>query len=56
MSQTESPATMRAVVTHGHGGIDQLEYHEHWPTPIAAAGEALIEVGACGLNLSLIHI
>jgi NADPH:quinone reductase-like Zn-dependent oxidoreductase len=50
MSQTEIPATMRAVVTHGHGGIDQLEYHEDWPTPIAAPGEVLIKVGACGLN------
>lgn len=50
MSQAEIPATMRAVVTRGHGGIDQLEYREDWPTPIAAPGEALIEVGACGLN------
>ena len=50
MSQAEIPATMRAVVTRGHGGIDQLEYHEDWPTPIAAPGEVLIEVGACGLN------
>jgi NADPH:quinone reductase-like Zn-dependent oxidoreductase len=50
MSQAEIPATMRAVVTLGHGGIDQLEYREDWPTPIAAPGEVLIEVGACGLN------
>ena len=50
MSQTEIPATMCAVVTRGHGGIEQLEYREDWPTPIAAPGEALIEVGACGLN------
>ena len=50
MSQAEIPATMRAVVTRGHGGIDQLAYREDWPTPIAAPGEALIEVGACGLN------
>ena len=50
MSQAKIPATMRAVVTRGHGGIDQLEYREDWPTPIAAPGEVLIEVGACGLN------
>ena len=40
MSQAEIPATMHAVVTRGHGGIDQLEYREDWPTPIAAPGEA----------------
>ena len=42
MSQTEIPATMSAVVTLGHGGIDQLEYREDWPTPIAGPGEVLI--------------
>jgi NADPH:quinone reductase-like Zn-dependent oxidoreductase len=41
---------MCAVVTSGHGGIEQLEYREDWPTPIASPGEVLIEVSACGLN------
>ena len=50
MNQNNIPKTMRTVVTMGHGGLDQLEYHEDWPTPSPAAGEVLIEVGACGLN------
>jgi len=41
---------MRAVVLIGHGGLDQLEYHEDWPTPEPQAGEVLVKVGACGLN------
>lgn len=44
------PDTMRAVVTMGHGGLDQLVYHESWPRPEPAAGEVLIKVSACGLN------
>ena len=44
------PQTMRAVVLAGHGGLDKLEYHEDWPTPTPAAGEVLVQVGACGLN------
>ena len=43
-------ATMRAVVLTGHGGLDKLEYHRHWPKPAAGGGEVLIRVGACGLN------
>mgnify|MGYP001822351753 FL=1 len=43
-------ATMRAVVLAGHGGLDKLEYHEDWPTPIPADNEVLVRVGACGLN------
>lgn len=42
--------TMRAFVLTGHGGLDNLEYRTDWPKPVAAAGEALIRVHACGLN------
>ena len=42
--------TMRAMVLMGHGGLDQLVYHEDWPMPEAQAGEVLIKVRACGLN------
>jgi NADPH:quinone reductase-like Zn-dependent oxidoreductase len=42
--------TMRAMVTIGHGGLDQLVFHDDWPRPEPAAGEVLIKVGACGLN------
>jgi len=44
------PETMRAVVTMGHGDIDQLALHTDWPRPEPAKGEVLIRVGACGLN------
>ncbi|MCO4846869.1 MAG: alcohol dehydrogenase family protein [Yoonia sp.] len=41
---------MRAMVTMGHGDLDQLVLHHDWPRPAPAAGEVLIRVGACGLN------
>ncbi|MEM6307758.1 MAG: alcohol dehydrogenase, partial [Pseudomonadota bacterium] len=41
---------MTAMVTMGHGGLDQLVLHENWPTPEPAAGQVLIHVKACGLN------
>ena len=41
---------MSAVVLTGHGGLEALEYHEDWPTPVPAEHEVLIKVGACGLN------
>ena len=44
------PTTMRAMVTMGHGDIDQMVLHPDWPRPDPAAGEVLIHVGACGLN------
>ncbi len=44
------PATMRAVVLRGHGGLDQLEYRDDWPVPRPGPEEVLIRVGACGLN------
>ncbi|MDA1296260.1 MAG: alcohol dehydrogenase family protein [Proteobacteria bacterium] len=44
------PKTMRAMVTMGHGDLDQIQLHTDWPRPDPAAGEVLIKVGACGLN------
>ncbi len=42
--------TMKAMVTMGHGDIDQMVWHEDWPRPKPDHGEVLIRVGACGLN------
>jgi NADPH:quinone reductase-like Zn-dependent oxidoreductase len=47
---TSIPATMKAVVLTGHGGLDKLEYVEDFPTPRPGPGEVLIEVHACGMN------
>ena len=44
------PKTMNAIVLTGHGGMDKLEFHADWPTPVPGPGEVLIRVGACGLN------
>ncbi|MEX0278374.1 MAG: alcohol dehydrogenase family protein [Ruegeria sp.] len=44
------PTTMQAMVTMGHGDLDQMVWHEDWPCPAPASGEVLIKVGACGLN------
>ncbi len=44
------PKKMRAMVTMGHGDLDQMVLHDDWPRPEPAAGEVLILVGACGLN------
>ena len=44
------PETMKAMVTKGHGGLDQMVMHHDWPVPTPAEGEVLIQVGACGLN------
>ena len=41
---------MRAVVLTGHGGVDRLSFRDDWPRPCAGPGQALIRVGACGLN------
>jgi NADPH:quinone reductase-like Zn-dependent oxidoreductase len=40
---------MRAVLLSGFGGLEKLTLAEV-PRPAPAAGEVLIEVGACGLN------
>jgi len=48
---TETGAyTMTAMVTMGHGDLDQLVLHTDWPRPVPQAGEVLIRVRACGLN------
>ncbi len=44
------PKTMRAMVTMGHGDLDQMVMHTDWPRPEPASDEVLIRVGACGLN------
>jgi len=44
------PETMRAMVTMGHGDLDQIVLRNDWPRPDPEAGEVLIRVGACGLN------
>ena len=41
---------MKATVLTGHGGLDKYAWHEDWPTPEPGPMEALIKVGACGLN------
>ncbi len=41
---------MKAVLLTGHGGPEKLEYREDVPVPEPAAGEALIRVGAAGVN------
>ena len=41
---------MQAVVLTGHGGLDRLCFREDWPRPCPGSGQALIQVGACGLN------
>ncbi|MEO0497383.1 MAG: alcohol dehydrogenase family protein [Pseudomonadota bacterium] len=44
------PNTMRAMVTMGHGDLDQMVFHEDWPRPEPSEGEVLVRVRACGLN------
>ena len=44
------PDTMHAMVTMGHGDVDQMVWHTDWPRPAPAPGEVLLKVGACGLN------
>lgn len=44
------PDTMCAMVTMGHGDMDQLVWREDWPRPEPGEGEVLIRVAACGLN------
>jgi NADPH:quinone reductase-like Zn-dependent oxidoreductase len=44
------PATMKAVVLTGHGGLDKLEWREDVPLPQPDAGEVLIRVGASSVN------
>ncbi len=41
---------MTAMVLTGHGGLERYEWREDWPVPAPGRMEALIRVGACGLN------
>ena len=41
---------MKAMVLTGHGGLDKYAWHEDWPMPEPGPMQALIKVGACGLN------
>ena len=40
---------MRVVAIQQHGGVEQMKL-DQWPVPPAAAGQALVEIKACGLN------
>jgi alcohol dehydrogenase len=42
-------AMMRVVAIRQHGGVEQMKLDE-WPLPKAEAGQALVEIEACGLN------
>lgn len=44
------PNTMQAMVTMGHGDIDQMVFRTDWPRPEPKSGEVLVRVKACGLN------
>jgi alcohol dehydrogenase len=41
---------MRAVLTVGHGGRDQLQLAADFPTPTAAPGDVVIKVAATAIN------
>jgi NADPH:quinone reductase-like Zn-dependent oxidoreductase len=44
------PTTMRAVLLHGHGGLEQLEYRDDVRVPRPACGEVLVRIGAAAVN------
>jgi alcohol dehydrogenase len=41
--------TMKVVAIQQHGGVEQMKLQD-WPVPKPAAGHALVEIMACGLN------
>jgi len=47
---SDLPKTMKAMVTMGHGDVDQMVLHQDWPRPEPAFCEVLLRVKACGLN------
>lgn len=49
--QMTLPETMCAIVTMGHGGLDQMVWHDDWPCPRPDAGQVMIRVRACRLRL-----
>jgi alcohol dehydrogenase len=49
LTRMDTTSTMRVIALQQHGGIEQLK-PDHWPRPVAADGQALVEVKACGLN------
>ena len=44
------PSRMAAVQLVGHGGLDKLRYRGDIPTPVADAGQVLLQVAAAGVN------
>jgi hypothetical protein len=49
LSKKDHKTTMKAVVTKGNGGYEQLEYCDV-PVPPLATGEVLLQVLAAGVN------
>jgi len=49
MANPALPATMKAVVTTGHGGYERLVYR-NVPLPVVSSGEVLLQVLAAGIN------
>ncbi|MCZ6474476.1 MAG: zinc-binding dehydrogenase [SAR324 cluster bacterium] len=41
---------MRAMVLHGHGGMENLVYEEAFPEPRPGPGDVVVRVKACSLN------
>jgi NADPH:quinone reductase-like Zn-dependent oxidoreductase len=44
------PATMKAMLLTGHGGVEKLQYTEDVPVPAPAAGEVLVKITATAKN------
>jgi alcohol dehydrogenase len=49
LARMNTTSTMRVIALQRHGGVEQLK-PDHWPRPVAADDQALLEVKACGLN------
>jgi len=47
---------MRGVLLRGHGGLNQLDYHDNLPVPTPGPGEVLIEIGAAAVNNTDINL
>jgi NADPH:quinone reductase-like Zn-dependent oxidoreductase len=44
------PETMKAVLLHGYGGFDQLEFRDDVPVPEPGPDAVLVRIGAAGVN------